>query len=371
MDDGRFERWMVAWGERRTRRGFGALAAGMIAALGVGMEAGAKKKKKKKNKKKPQSPAFGYEFAIKWGSEGTADGQFSAPEAVAADGSGNIFVADIGNDRVQRFSSSGVFGAKWGSAGAFNGGFSYVDGIAVAPDGSVYVVDSDFDRVQKFSSAGTFQLTWGSSGNQDGKFNFPTCVAVDAGGNVYVGDAGHSRIQKFDSSGGFITKFGTNGSGEGQFRGIRGVGVDGDGNIYVAEFLNNRVQKFNSAGIFQTKWGNFGGLTDIAVAANGRVFTLESGLGQVNRDPFKRVQVFDSSGGFLAKFGSGGSGELQFGDPHGITVDGDGNVYVADYEKNRVQKFAPVNGALRLSAQASRPRQRRAQRRDTEKRRRR
>jgi streptogramin lyase len=314
-------------------------------------------------------PQLAYEFNMAWGSQGTEDGQFQNPEAIAADGTGNVFVTQIGNDRVQRFSSSGVFGKKWGAQGSANGQFSYADGIAVAADGSVYVVDSDFDRVQKFTSDGVHQLTWGSTGSDDGKLDFPTCVAVDASGNVYVGDSGNSRVQKFDSSGGYLDKFGAPGFSNGQFRGIRGIGVDGDGNIYVAEILNNRVQKFNSDGVFQTRWGNFGGLIDIAVAANGRVFTLESGVGQVNPDPFKRVRVFDSSGGLLTTFGSGGSGDQQFGDPHGIAVDGAGNVYVADYGKHRIQKFAPVNGASLVSARVS-PSLRSARRRATQKRRR-
>ena len=56
-----------------------------------------------------------------------------------------------------------------------------------------------------------------------------------------------------------------------------------------------------------------------------------------------RIQKFSSSGVFLAKWGTEGSGDGQFKDPRGIAVDGSGNVYVADYSNNRIQKFAPAD----------------------------
>ena len=71
--------------------------------------------------------------------------------------------------------------------------------------GNVYVADTDNNRIQKFSSSGVFLAKWGSSGSGDGQFNNPWGIAVDSSGNVYVADTGNNRIQKFSSSGGLFS----------------------------------------------------------------------------------------------------------------------------------------------------------------------
>ena len=118
----------------------------------------------------------------------------------------------------------------------------YPRGIAVDSSGNVYVVDMDNNRVQKFDSNGKFITKWGSYGNGDGQFSYPAYIAVDTSGNVYVVDSG--RIQKFDSNGKFITKWGSEGSGEGHFSAPGGIAVDSSGNVYVADILNGSIQVF-------------------------------------------------------------------------------------------------------------------------------
>ncbi|MBI4200532.1 MAG: 6-bladed beta-propeller, partial [Chloroflexi bacterium] len=73
--------------------------------------------------------------------------------------------------------------------------------VAVDASGNVYVADQENDRIQKFTSGGLFLAKWGSFGSGDGQFNEPRGVAVDAAGNVYVADYGNDRIQKFASGG--------------------------------------------------------------------------------------------------------------------------------------------------------------------------
>ena len=106
---------------------------------------------------------------------------------------------------------------KWGSYGSGDGQFNAPSGVAVDSSGNVYVADTDNHRIQKFNSSGGFITKWGSSGSGDGQFNYPYGVAVDSSGNVYVADTSNDRIQKFNSTGGFITKWGSYGSGDGQF----------------------------------------------------------------------------------------------------------------------------------------------------------
>ena len=92
----------------------------------------------------------GYSFITKWGSFGTGDGEFERPDGIAVDSSGNVFVADTENHRIQKFDSNGNFITKWGSSGTGDGEFDWPDGVAVDSSGDVFVADSGNNRIQKF-----------------------------------------------------------------------------------------------------------------------------------------------------------------------------------------------------------------------------
>ena len=140
---------------------------------------------------------------------------------------------------------------------------------------------------------------WGSEGSEDGQFNWPMGVALDGDGNVYVADYQGHRIQVFNSEGNFLRKWGSEGSEDGQFYRPWGVAIDNDDNVYVAD------------------WNN----TDCSN---------------------NQIQFFDSQGNFLRKWGSEGSEDGQFDKPAGVALDGDGNVYVADWNNHRIQVFKPA-----------------------------
>ena len=271
-------------------------------------------------------------FLLKWGSQGSGDGQFWST-AIALDSSGNIYVADSGNDRVQKFDSSGNFLLAWGTDGSGDGQFRSPYGIAVDASDNVYVTDTANGNVQKFDSSGNFLLK--VAGVSD-----PNGVAFDSSGNVYVSEGSNSNdITKFDSSGNFLLEWGGIGTGDGQFKGIKGVAVDGSGNVYAIEGGGSgycRLQKFDSSGNFLLKWGSCGSgdgqfknPRGIAVDGSGNVYVVDSNN--------HRVQKFDSSGNFLLKWGTEGQEDGQLKYPHGIAFDGSGNVYLTN--DNRVHKF--------------------------------
>ena len=277
------------------------------------------------------------EFITKWGSWGDGDGQFSYPEGIAIDPQGNVFVVDTWNYRIQKFNSSGDFITKWGSEGYSDGQFLWPTGIAIDPQANVYVVDSYYRRIQKFSSSGEFVSKWVSVGDGDGQFSYPEGIAIDPHGYVYIADTLNDRVQKFSSSGDFICKWESWGAENAQFRLPAGIAIDSQGSIYVADTYNSRIQKFSSSGDFITKWGSWGEddgqfhhPRGIAIDPHGHVYTT---------DDSHQVRKFHSSGEFISKWGSSGDGDGQFCLPEGIAIDPRGYVYIADTLNDRVQKF--------------------------------
>jgi sugar lactone lactonase YvrE len=91
-----------------------------------------------------------------------ADGQFNTPFGVATDSSSNVYVADSGNNRIQKFKNDGTFIRKWGTEGTADGQFKFPTNVAIGSSGNVYVVDSGNNCIQKFKNSGTFIRTWGT-----------------------------------------------------------------------------------------------------------------------------------------------------------------------------------------------------------------
>ncbi len=281
-------------------------------------------------------------FETQWGTNGTGAGQFQNSYGVAVDASGNVYVVDGNNDRIQKFDSSGIYLSQWGTFGTSDGQFRSPRDIAIDHNDNIYVVDTSNDRIQKFDSNGIYLTQWGTTGSSDGQFNQPYGVAVDSSGNVYVTDRNNHRIQKFDSDGVYLAQWGTNGTGDGQFEQPFGVAIDNDDNVYVADTFNHRIQKFDSDGSYVTQWGTNGtgdGQFDIpfhlGIDGKGNVYVTDFNN--------HRIQKFDSSGTYLAQWGTNGTGAGQFQNTYGVAVDDKGNVYVTDFNNHRVQKFAPID----------------------------
>jgi hypothetical protein len=236
------------------------------------------------------------------------DGQFNMPSGIGVD-SKYVFVVDH-NNQTQKFDYDGNFIKRWGSSGSANGQFKTPEGIAVDKNStSVYVVDSGNHRIQKFDKEGQHLKTWGSfcevatakecldpdgpAGNLslgDGQFNYPQGVAIDsnASNNIYVADSKNNRIQKFDDNGTFIKRWGSAGNGVGEFRRPADVAVDSS-IVYVVDAENDRIQEFNSNGTYIRTWGSeclrrfdrpmSSGCTDM----DGPLGNLTVGQGQFNR----------------------------------------------------------------------------------------
>jgi len=255
--------------------------------------------------------------AFRTGSPGSNQGRFNRPYDLAIDASGNVYVADTANHRVQKFDSQGVFITQLGVSGSSDGELSFPMGVAVDAAGGLYVADTGNNRVQKFDGDGDFQRKWDLWGPGNDPFVRPVAIAVDSAGGFYVSDTGTSMVVRFDQSGAFMGSFGAVGSRTGRFMANAGISVDRDDNLYVVDVNNSRVQVFDPEGGFLRKWGRQG-FGDGEFSQPHRIAVDQTSGNVYVTDGNDRVQKFNSSGRFLAKWSTYGSSSLSR--PFGIGV---------------------------------------------------
>jgi sugar lactone lactonase YvrE len=210
--------------------------------------------------------------------------QLATPRGVAADSHGNIYISDQGNNRIRKVDNTGIITTIAGNAvTGYNGdGIAATDaqlkgpyGIAVDGTGNIYLCDVDNERIRKIDNSGIITTVAGTGTggyNGDGiaataaQLSEPIGVAVDGSGNVFIADGWNARIRAVGNTGLIYTIAG-NGtagfSGDGgaavfaQLNDPYGVAVDGSGNVYIADYTNNRIRSMTKP----TKVNSIGGTT--------------------------------------------------------------------------------------------------------------
>ena len=231
-------------------------------------------------------------------SPGFADGtggaaRFSSPHGIAVDTGGTVYAADSGNNTIRKITPAGVVTTFAGTASepGFADGtgaaarFTAPDGIAVDATGTVYVTDSYDAIVRKITPGGAVTTlagtprTWGAADGAGAaaQFGGPAGVAVDSAGTIYVADGGNNTIRKITREGFVTTLAGLarmRGSDDGiaaaaRFNYPQGVAVDNDGAVSVADSYNCTIRRLTQAGAVTTLAGaaSFCGSEDGAVAA--------------------------------------------------------------------------------------------------------
>ena len=300
------------------------------------------------------------------GSAGSLATQLNAATGVFIDASGYVYVADNGNHRVQKFppnstsATSGVTVAGQ-SVPAFGTDAAHLTnpyGVFVDASGNVYVSDYGNNRVQKWAPGATSGVTVAgqsipASGSDATHLKQPKSVYVDASGNVYVADYGNNRVQKWAVGASFGTTVagnGTNGSTLTQLSSPIGVWVDVSGSIYVGDAGNNRVQKWasgassgstvaggNSSGAGLNKLNTPSG---IWIDATGNLYVADYAYNRIQKFPAgstsstNAVTVAGTSGT------TGANDAMHLNSPTGVAVDASGNVFIADYFNSRIQEWA-------------------------------
>jgi len=259
-----------------------------------------------------------------------------SPQNVAFDTSGNIYIADQGNNRIRKISSDGTISTVAGNGNvgyAGDGGLatlaqlSYPSWVATDTAGNMFIADTNNHRIRKVNTNGiiTTVAGMGTSGfSGDGgtatmaQLNSPAGVAIDAAGNLYIADTNNNRIREVLSNSTIVTLAGngTKGySGDGgnaadaQLASPNGVAVDTAGNLYIADMANHRIRK---------------------VAANGTISTTAG----------------NGMRGYRGNNSPAATAELNF--PGGVALDSAGNLYIADTYNNLIRKvsksgFVPLN----------------------------
>ncbi len=268
--------------------------------------------------------------------------QLCFPSGAAADGAGNLYIADTLNHRIRKVDPAGIVTTIAGSglSGIGKGGFggdggpavrarlSHPQGVAVDGADNLYIADAGNHRIRKVNPAGIVTTIAGSGATgYDGDggpavrawLSYPQGVAADGAGNLYIADAGNHRIRKVDPAG-IVTTIaggGTPGGGRGRFRRDGGLAVraqlnhpagmaaDGAGNLYFADIGAHRIRKVDASGIMTT------------IAGSGAI-------------------GFSGDGGPAAA-------AILFS-PRGLAMDEAGNLYFADIGNHRIRRLTPAPG---------------------------
>lgn len=307
-----------------------------------------------------------------------ATARFNSPGGAVVDPSGNMYVADTANNVIRMIDSSGnvtTFSGT-GIAGLIDGPnisaqFTGPIGIARDSSGNLYVADSGNNAIRKISDgqvttiAGSSQGTAGFSDGPNALFNNPMGIAVDAQGNIYVADTGNNRIRRIDidpitglSTVTSIAGGPTAGSTDGTdstalFNAPQGIAIDSSGNLYIADTGNNTIRTINiltgevttlagSAGTsgFLDGTGTtatFNGPTGIAIDSDGNLYVTDTGNHEIRKITNPGAAVTTVAGNPTNSTPADGSPTTAaFSSPVGITIDASGNVYIIDSGSNLI-----------------------------------
>lgn len=301
---------------------------------------------------RPQEPP--YQRVASWGGAGSAPGRFRDPIGIAVAGD-RVFVADSRNHRVEVFDRNGRFLHAIGHAGSDPGGLGRPMNLAVA-NGKLYVADYWNDDIRVFSLDGTPLQVIGRGGTGPGQFRAPSGVAVRPDGHLLVADFYNQRVQELGPGGAFVRQWGTTGRKgyvlHGGFNYPTDAAVDGQGRAYVTDGYNDRIQVFAPDGRFLRMWGGPMGLhlpasvnvlgalpgwfrtpTALAIGPHGNVFVAD--------EENDRIQKFSAEGRFLTAFGTppGAEGFTETG----VAVADDGTVYTTNLAGHTVEVWKPAS----------------------------
>jgi uncharacterized protein (TIGR03437 family) len=289
------------------------------------------------------------------------------PFAIAVDGSGNFYIAEVGNDRIRKVTASsgfistiagtGTLGFSGDGSAATSATLRLPSGVALDSQGNLYIADSWNLRIRKITSSGTISTIAGNgivSFSGDGgqataaQLNGPQGVGVDKSGNVYIADSKNLVVRE-------VSRAGIIGSITGQLTYPQGVAVDAAGNVYVADAQDNRVRKIATDGSLSNFAGNgtpgFAGDGGAATSAElntpigpavdqqGNVYIAEFSGERIRKVGTDGTIATVAGNGVQGYSGDGGPAvQASINGPFGVAVDAAGNLYIADTNNSRIRE---------------------------------
>jgi sugar lactone lactonase YvrE len=255
-----------------------------------------------------------------WGRD---DGNsFTAPNGVAIDAGGNVYVTEGAGDRIQKFTPNGDLITSWGGTGGEPGQLTVPIDVDFDADGLLYISEAGNSRVQKFTPDGDLVGSFGSHGQGPGQFFSALALGISTDQRVYVIDWGGYRVNVFTTDGEFLFSFGEQGGGDGQFELAQGLGVAPNGDVYVADTENIRVQRFTSEGEHVATFGT-NGFDPGQFRRPARIFINE--FLYISDLVADTVAQFHLDGTFIANVEVRGLRRA-----HGVAIGDDGRMYIAD-----------------------------------------
>jgi tripartite motif-containing protein 71 len=278
--------------------------------------------------------AGGVEFIARFGGKGDRLGQFSGPRAVSVDPSGFIYVADTGNNRIQKFDPTGQFVAEIGGFGW--GTEQFNDPVSLWSENGldVFVADYDNQRIARYDKDLHFIGSLRSSEEwpEALKFGFPLDVSFTAQSELFCLDGENRRVLKLDELGNPQISFGGVDSGDGRLVTPRRLTVTPRGKVYASDEEGGRILCFDTYGNYLFTIG--GGVLEkpqgMAESPNGRLlFAADTGL--------RRVHLFRELR-YAGSFGDETLPGIRFMAPVDVAC-WKSNIYVLDRDRDELFLF--------------------------------